>query len=187
MYQKIDIGEFAKRPDREALLADLAVLFGPRAEIYLRSAERALDAAGKGQRIVLFWSWPTFWSWFLWFAYRKRFRDAFIAFALVAAADVIDWNWPAGWGLVSTVAYVGICLWAKPAYLRAAFGAVAQADGRNLTGADRRDYLARAGGVSVTSAAAGLGALVATCVAWAIWRLPDILDQTGAWGLLPPP
>ncbi len=186
MFQNNDIGEFAARPDREALRADLATFFGPSSAYYLYGAERALEAAREGRRFVLFWSWPVFWSWFVWFAWRKCYPEACGALALVMAADALDWSWPEGFGALSTIAYLAICLWAKPAYLRHAFRAIRRVDAQGLVGEGRRDALARAGGVSPTSAAAGLGALVATCVAWAIWRLPDIIDQTGAWGLLPP-
>jgi len=186
VLSRSDIVALAERPDRVALRADLAAFFGPRADTYIRTAERALDAAKVGRRFVLFWSWPVFWSWFIWFAYRRRYGEAILAFVVFVVADEVDALWPETLGLVSTLAYLAICLFAKPAYLRAAFGAIARVDARGLTGDKRSDALAEMGGVSNTSAAAGLGALVATIAAWTAIRLPEIVAQADAWGLLPP-
>ena len=62
----------------------------------------------------------------------------------------------------------------------------ARTDAPSLAGGERRAILTGRCGILMTSAAAGLGVLVATIAAWTEWRLPDMIAQTVAWGLLPP-
>lgn len=169
-----------RRQDQDGVEADLARFFGPRADVYLRAYERRRAGVLAGRRWTIGWNWPVFWTWFLWFAWRKLYLEALVALALPALVG--EALGEAG----SIAVYLLLCLYATPAYLRRALRAVAGADAQALDGEARAAFLRRAGGVSWMGAAAGLVTLVATCIAWMEWRLPDILDQIDAWGLLPP-
>ena len=167
-----------RRSDQDSVEADLAAFFGPRAHSYLRTYRSCRDRALAGRRGTFFWSWPAFWSWFIWFAWRKLYWEAAAVLALTLAAGQLAGD-PG-----SIAAYLLACLAATPLYLRRAAHVLDRAGG--LAGEARGDFIARAGGVSWAVAAAGLVALLATCAAWAEWRLPALLAQLDAWGLLPP-
>ncbi len=80
-----------------------------------------------------------------WFFYRKMFL---VGTAVLFGTIVVASEWPLAMALLAP--FHGLTT--RPAYRRFIRSRVAKADARSLTGSQRLDYLARAGGTSVAAA-----------------------------------
>lgn len=128
------------RVDQASLRQDLAAFFGPEGEAYLDTYEK-MRASTRRNHAVFAWSWPAFLLFFAWFFYRKQYAVGAVLLVLpLALALVLG----VGSGALATVA----ATFAKPNYVGAALTRIAKADALGLSGAERFDYLQRAGGVS---------------------------------------
>ena len=117
--------------------ADLATFFGPNAEPYLNVYER-MRVAPNGTRS---WSWPVFFGSFTWFFYRKMYGIGAIIIFLPLLATYL-------FGSASSAMGIIFAMSAKTWYVKYALGRIAKADTLGLAGAERTEYLQRAGGVS---------------------------------------
>jgi hypothetical protein len=128
------------------LRKDIETFFGPRAEIYLKVFDRTLENLRNGKNGSGFgFSLPAFVGGFVWFFYRRMYLYG--AFALLA--PIIAGLLIGGSGGTSMAAVLG--LMAKPIYMQWAIARVKKADALGLVGAEREDYLRRAGGVSIVA------------------------------------
>jgi hypothetical protein len=91
------------------------------------------------------WSWPGFLFGFVWFFYRKMYLVGAITILLPI---IIGLLFPSV-GTAGTLAAIGAS--AKAYYVQSALSRIIKADTLGLTGADRTDYLRRAGGVSLVA------------------------------------
>lgn len=128
---------FYENDDQDRIRADLATFFGPRSDLYLAFYEkmRIQDGWASG------WSWPVFFGSFIWFFYRKMY---IWGASLILAPIVLALLFPS----LSGGAFVYFAVAAKPIYVHAALKRIKKADELGLSGAERTDYLQRAGGVS---------------------------------------
>jgi len=130
---------------------DLRAAIGPNADAFLAYLARVRATGGSG----IGWCWPPFFLGAIWFFYRKLYRIGVLYIASVVTATVFlppplpDIALLPIW-LVSTV-------FAKKVYIDSAFGRIAQADAKGLTGEARRAWLAQNGG---TSPGAAIGLVV---------------------------
>ena len=139
------------RPDQDRVRADLAEFFGQDGEAYLATYEK-MRASTRRQHSVFAWSWPAFLVSFAWFFYRKQY----VLGALIVLLPLVLGYLLGGSG--GSSAAIVIAVLAKPSYVRAALERIVKADALKLEGAERADYLRRAGGVS--PAAGGFAAIV---------------------------
>jgi len=147
---------------QERVLSDLRQFFGPGPEPYLNIYEQMRQA--KAMNKTWGWSWPAFLLGFVWFFYRKMF--------LLGAVMVLA---PLVFGLLFGRTGVGgvelaLAALAKPIYVQRAISRIEKADALGLTGAERADYLKRAGGVSPLGGALA-AVLFALFLAATIYRI----------------
>jgi hypothetical protein len=128
-------------PDQRSVRQDLATFFGPNAEVYLDAYERMRDAAPRQRTTVRTWSWPVFLTAFSWFFYRKMYVYGAMTIFMPMFFGYL-------FGSVGGSMWIVFAMWGKTWYVNHALGRIAKADQLGLTGADRADYLQRAGGVS---------------------------------------
>jgi hypothetical protein len=125
----------------ERIAADLKIFFGPRAEIFLNTYDKMV---AHQKTNVFTWSWPGFLLAFVWFFYRRLY---IWGAALILVPIVLAVLFPSLTG--GGMAYIGII--AKSIYVQAGLSRIRKADTLGLQGAEREDYLRRAGGVSLTA------------------------------------
>jgi hypothetical protein len=129
-------------PDQWRVRAELETFFGPRAETFLAIYERMRASPRNRRTGIRTWSWPVFLGSFTWFFYRKMYAyGAMLIFLPVIFGYLF--------GSVGSVLPFVFAMSAKVWYVRYALGRIAKADELGLTGAERTDYLQRAGGVSL--------------------------------------
>jgi hypothetical protein len=136
-------------PDQDRIHADLATFFGPRADRYLKVYERLRPKqVGLSQSSFGMWrnwNWAAFFGSFVWFFYRKQYLvgAAVVLIPLVLSLFL-------GAAGTSGIA-VAIALSANPVYVTMALRRISKADKLGLHGAERTQYLRRAGGVSLVA------------------------------------
>ena len=139
--------------NQKRVRAELATFFGPRADVYLDTYEK-MRAAPPAKLFPRTWSWPVFLGSFTWFFYRKMYGAGAVLIFLPMIFGYL-------FGTAGSGGMIVFAMSAKSWYVRTALGRIAKADEMGLTGADRYDYLQRAGGVSLTG---GLLAGFVLCV-----------------------
>jgi hypothetical protein len=133
--------ELFDAPDQRRVREDLATFFGPNAQAYLDLYDRMRDAAPRERIKLRTWSWPVFLGSFSWFFYRKMYLyGAMVIFMPIFFGYLF--------GSASGAISIIFAMWAKNWYVNYALGRIVKADKLGLTGAERADYLQRAGGVS---------------------------------------
>lgn len=137
--------------DQDGVRADLKIFFGPNALLYLDTYEKMRTAIHANKFRPRTWCWPAFFCGFAWFFYRKMYGLGALVFFLPIFIAYL-------FGRGSIVASAVFASSAKTHYVNLALERIAKADQLGLWGADREDYLRRAGGVSLT------GGLLAGCV-----------------------
>src|ERR1700731_2119126 len=128
--------------DQAGVRADLTTFFGPRADVYLNTYQKIWLGAGTGRTSPRTWSWPVFLGSFTWFFYRKMYGAGAVLIFLPMIFGYL-------FGTAGSGGMIVFAMSAKSWYVRTALGRIAKADEMGLTGADRYDYLQRAGGVSL--------------------------------------
>ncbi len=129
-------------PNQDSIRADLAIFFGPNADRYLE-VYAGMRFPGKGK-----WNWAAFLLTFVWFFYRKMYAyGAVILFAPPLIAYLFGMTGGGGWAAM----WIMSARSSMRLYVDRALDRIAKADQLGLTGADRFDYLQRAGGVSLTA------------------------------------
>ena len=129
-------------PANDPALNDLTTFFGPRAEIFLAAHEK--QKKGRGVWRTNTWCWPAFFGGFVWFFYRKMYG---IGAAMLVLPIIIGVLYPKAGG--ASFAYIGSQ--GKGFYVWTAQRRIKKADKLGLVGAEREEYLRRAGGVSLTA------------------------------------
>ena len=155
-------------PDQDRVHAELATFFGPHADVYLAVYEKMRAAEPAKRMVVRAWSWPVFLGSFTWFFYRKMYAYGAIVILLPLAVGYLFGS--AGGGV-----WLILAIWAKAWYVNAALARITKADQLGLAGAERSDYLRRAGGVS----------MVAGIFAGAVFVLFLVLAVANSAGYLP--
>jgi hypothetical protein len=131
-------------PDQERVRAELTTFFGPRAEAYLNVYEQMRDRVPR-TAFVMTWGWPVFLGAFIWPFYRKMYTmGAVMILVPIVLGLVLSGAGPA-------VIVVAFAMTAKTFYVQTGLSRISKADALALTGEERRDYLSRAGGVSLTA------------------------------------
>jgi hypothetical protein len=147
-----------QRADQERVCEDLRDFFGPRADKYLAIYER-MRASNKTH--VNSWNWIVFFTTFPWFFYRKMYlAGAGLIFLPMLAAYLFGLTGNAG-------AMAGVSLIANGQYVLLGMRRLLKADALGLVGEERKEYLRRAGGVSVVAGVL-TGLLAAAIFAMAI-------------------
>jgi hypothetical protein len=129
--------------DQERIRCDLATFFGPRSQHFLPVYEKML--ANRSRAFPLSWSWAVFLGSFVWFFFRKMYLLGAGLVVLPIILGLVIGGTGGGGVMVS------FALFAKPLYVRTALVRISKADQLSLTGAERDDYLQRAGGVSIVA------------------------------------
>lgn len=156
--------------DQERVRADLAVLFGPRAQIFQQAYEKMRAKSGRGRMQAIGWNWPALFVPFAWFFFRKMYLyGAVILLLPILIEFVIDIPSGATIGLAIVVS-----MYSKSWYVQKALGHIAEADARGLAGAERAEYFRRVGGVSVLAGTLA-GLLYAAIVAFVLLAVVQIL------------
>jgi hypothetical protein len=133
--------EFFDSEDQARIRSELSLFFGPNADVFLNTYEK-MRAGKDSQRIFpRTWCWPAFFGSFTWYFYRKMylFGAALIFIPLIAGYLL---------GSAGTGAAIVFVIGAKGWYVNSGLSRIGKADKLGLTGAERADYLQRAGGVS---------------------------------------
>jgi hypothetical protein len=129
-------------PDPDRIRADLSLFFGPRAETFLHTYEKMRSDTRARRSLPTTWCWPVFIGSFTWFFYRKMYvLGALLIFLPLIFAYLFGSAGGSTWLLFA--------MWAKGLYVNSALERISKADQLGLTGAERSNYLQRAGGVSV--------------------------------------
>jgi hypothetical protein len=128
--------------DQGQVRADLAAFFGPNADVYLATYEKMRAAQPNRRTSVRTWSWPVFLGSFTWFFYRKMHTYGAMVILLPLVLGYL-------FGGVGGGMFVIFAISAKNWYVVHALGRICKADELGLAGAERADYLQRAGGVSL--------------------------------------
>jgi hypothetical protein len=137
--------------NQERVRSELAIFFGPRSDAYLKVYEKIRFRTDGRKIFPMTWSWPVFFGGFTWFFYRKMY-GAGAAIIVVPIVVVLLF------GSAGSGALIAFVLTAKSTYVYSALQRVLKADSLGLSGAERSDYLRRAGGVS--SVAGGLAGVL---------------------------
>jgi hypothetical protein len=130
--------------NQERVRSELATFFGPRPDAYLKVYEKIRFRTDGRKIFPMTWSWPVFVGGFTWFFYRKMY-GAGAALIVVPIVIVLLFG-SAG---SASLAYFAVS--AKSMYVYSALGRILKADSLGLSGAERSDYLRRAGGVSLVA------------------------------------
>jgi hypothetical protein len=128
--------------DQGRIRADLSIFFGPRADTFLHTYEKMRAATGTGRTLSRAWCWPVFFGSFTWFFYRKMYAYGAMLILLPLVFSYL-------FGSAGGSAAILFAVWGKGWYVNSGLGRVFKADQLGLTGAERSDYLQRAGGVSL--------------------------------------
>jgi hypothetical protein len=150
--------------DHENIRRELAIYFGPNADVFLHTYEkmRAKALRGSGRYYVQTWNWPVFVTSFVWFFYRRLYLFGAVVFLMPIVLSLLfgDIGLAGMWGAFAILS--------KSMYVQIALHRVLKANRLGLTGAEREDYLRRAGG---TSWLAGIlaGALYALILAFFVF------------------
>lgn len=128
--------------DQARVRADLTTFFGPRAEVYLDTYEKMRSATGSRRMMPRTWSWPVFLGSFTWFFYRKMYAYGAM---IIILPMILGYLFGSAGGAMAIV----FAIWAKGWYVGSALHRIVKADKLGLAGAERSDYLQRAGGVSL--------------------------------------
>ena len=137
--------------DQDRVLGDLTAFFGPHAEPYLKVYEKMRAGAARNRTFPMTWSWPVFFGAFIWFFYRRMYLVGAVLILLPIVLSLLAGPTGGGGGMVA------FAMLAKSIYVHSALLRILKADAQGLTGAERSDYLRRAGGVSpVAGVLAGL-------------------------------
>lgn len=151
-----EYGKMLDRADQQAIRDDLLTVFGPRAEKFLAVYDKMRAGSGFRRESPVSWCWPAFFLPFVWFFYRKMYVVGALFVVLPFILDKIVGTGTSNVGLAITSG-----IYAKAWYVQSALGRVRKADAPGLAGAERTEYLRRAGGVSVPAAAMCLVVLAA--------------------------
>jgi hypothetical protein len=128
--------------DQWRIRADLQTFFGPNADTFLATYEKMRASTGTRRTSPRTWSWPVFLGSFTWFFYRKMYAfGAMLIFLPVLFGYLF--------GSAGGSTWIVFAIWAKGWYVNLGVQRVFKADQLGLTGAERTDYLHRAGGVSL--------------------------------------
>jgi hypothetical protein len=128
--------------DQWRIRADLETFFGPNADAFLATYEKMRMSTGARRSMPRSWNWPVLLGSFTWFFYRKMYAyGAMLIFLLMLFGYLFG---SAGW-----VTWILFASWANGWYVDQAVERVFKADQLGLAGAERIDYLRRAGGVSL--------------------------------------
>jgi hypothetical protein len=147
--------------NHERVRSDLRTFFGPRADIYLAIYEKMRPGAPGHTPFPRTWNWTVFLTTFPWFFYRKMYAVGSVVVLIPVVLGLFGVT--AGMG----GAMAGLAIVAKTIYVQAALHRLLKVDALGLTGAEREDYLRRAGGVSVVAGVLA-GILFAAMVGLAI-------------------
>jgi hypothetical protein len=134
--------ELLDEVDQQRVYADLTTFFGPRAEVFLDTYEKMRSGTGARRTAPKSWSWPVFLGSFTWFFYRKMYAYGAMIVILPIILGYL-------FGSAGSALPILFAIWAKGWYVSYALNRIIKADGLGLTGAERSDYLQRAGGVSL--------------------------------------
>jgi len=128
-------------PDQWRVRAELERFFGPNANSFLDLYERMRALPANKRSGIRTWG-PVFLGSFTWFFYRKMYVYGAIVIFMPLVLSYL-------FGSVSGVLAFIYAISAKVWYVNYALGRIAKADQLELSGAERTDYLQRAGGVSL--------------------------------------
>jgi hypothetical protein len=128
--------------DQTRVQADLATFFGPRADVFFDTYEKMRSETGARRRSPKTWSWPVFLGSFTWFFYRKMYVYGAM---MIILPIVLGYLFGSAGGALPIL----FAMWAKGWYVTHALERIVKADKLGLAGAERTDYLQRAGGVSL--------------------------------------
>jgi hypothetical protein len=131
--------------DQGRVLGDLTTFFGPRAGTYLKVYEKMRAGAARNRIFPMTWSWPVFFGAFIWFFYRRMYLMGAVLILVPIVLSLLAGPSAGGGGMV--VFAIG----AKTVYVQTALSRILKADAQGLAGAERSDYLRRAGGVSLVA------------------------------------
>jgi hypothetical protein len=134
--------ELLDEVDQQRIYADLTTFFGPRAEVFLDTYEKMRSGTGARRTAPKSWSWPVFLGSFTWFFYRKMYAYGAMIIILPIILGYL-------FGSAGSALPILFAVWAKGWYVTYALHRIIKADTLGLTGAERSDYLQRAGGVSL--------------------------------------
>ena len=141
--------------------SDLKTFFGPNADCYLGAYYRSGGAYNLSDEADLIvgtatrerdpafyrsFLWVGFFFPLLWLAYRKLYLHAAIYLIIPIIVGFLAPNW--GSGILGLGMMIFILVRGKRLYVNHALRRIAKANERELTGAERRAYLERVGGVS---------------------------------------
>jgi len=177
--------------DQDRVRADLRAFFGPRADAFLGTYETMRRGLNGPRLYVRSWCWPGFFCAFAWFFYRKRYAEGAILVLLPLLTRMLfGLTFGVGaWAAFAVCAAVAVSAAAgavKPYYVQAGLRRILKADALCLSGAERSDYLRRAGGVSVAGGAiAGFGyfGVLALVLAWPSPPPTGSLPEIAAHGI----
>jgi hypothetical protein len=133
--------EILSAPDQQGIREDLATFFGPRAEAYLDVYDKLRNATPAERARLRTWSSPVFFGSFTWFFFRKMYLYGAV---LIFTPLLLSYLFGGAGGATPIV----FAMFAKRWYVNCALGRITKADQLGLSGAERIDYLQRAGGVS---------------------------------------
>jgi hypothetical protein len=138
--RKHDYRALYQRADQDLVREDLGTFFGPRAAKYLAIYEE-MRASNKSS--VLAWNWIVFFTGFPWYFYRKMYlMGAVVVFLPPLLSYLFGVT---GYGGASA----GLGITANSQYVLSGIRRLLKADALGLMDEERRQYLQRAGGVSV--------------------------------------
>ena len=136
-------------PDQEAVTRELALYFGHNPGRYLETYRlmQRKRVAGYAGSLIWRFNWAAFLASFAWFFYRKMYLPGV---AVMALPLLIRFLFRSPFDLGDGVAIaVFFASWADYCYVRLALGRIEKAQKLGLAGDERREYLQRAGDVSV--------------------------------------
>jgi hypothetical protein len=134
--------ELLDEVDQQRVYADLTTFFGLRAEVFLDTYEKMRSGTGARRTAPKSWSWPVFLGSFTWFFYRKMYAYGAMIIILPIILGYL-------FGSAGSALPILFAVWAKGWYVTYALNRIIKADTLGLIGAERSDYLQRAGGVSL--------------------------------------
>jgi hypothetical protein len=129
-------------PDQWRIRGDLRTFFGPNAGTFLDTYEKMRRGTGPRRTWPRTWSWPVFLGSFVWFFYRKMYAYGTMLIFLPLLFSYL-------FGSAGGATWILFAMGAKGFYVNSAVGRIIKADQLGLIGAERADYLERAGGVSL--------------------------------------
>jgi len=131
-----------QRADQNRIREDLRDFFEPRADKYLAIYEKM---RASNRTYVTSWNWIVFLTTFPWFFYRKMYlAGAALIFLPILAGYLFGLTGNAG-------AMAGVSVIANSQYVLLGIRRLRKADALGLDGEERKEYLRRAGGVSVVA------------------------------------